>query len=172
MLSLLAAIYGAFVLSRRLVAPIQDLVAGTRAVAKGDFDTRLPTPARDEIGFLISSFNDMTQRLAAARREASRSQALVEAERTNLEVILARLSTGVLALEKDLTIRTANQASGAILGVDLEHRSGEPLPAVARGRPLLEQFVDVARVHLSAGETEWREQIVLRACRLHPGLPG
>jgi len=162
MLSLLAAIYGAFVLSRRLVAPIQDLVAGTRAVAKGDFDTRLPTPARDEIGFLISSFNDMTQRLAAARHEASRSQALVEAERTNLEVILARLSTGVLALEKDLTIRTANQASGAILGVDLEHRSGEPLPAVASGRPLLEQFVDVAQVHLNAGETEWREQIVLR----------
>jgi len=33
MLSLLAAIYGAFILSRRLVAPIQDLVAGTRAVA-------------------------------------------------------------------------------------------------------------------------------------------
>ena len=36
----------------------------------GDFDTRLPTPTRDEIGFLISSFNDMTQRLATARREA------------------------------------------------------------------------------------------------------
>jgi len=30
LLSLLSAIYGAFVLSRRLVAPIQDLVAGTR----------------------------------------------------------------------------------------------------------------------------------------------
>ncbi len=162
LLSLLAAIYGAFVLSRRLVAPIQDLVAGTRAVAAGDFDTRLPTPTRDEIGFLISSFNDMTQRLATARREASLSQALVEAERTNLEVILARLSTGVLALEADLTIRTANQASGSILGLDLEHRSGEPLFEVAKGHALLEQFVDVARVHLDAGETEWREQIVLR----------
>ncbi len=162
LLSLLAAIYGAFVLSRRLVAPIQDLVAGTRAVAAGDFDTRLPTPTRDEIGFLISSFNDMTQRLATARREASLSQALVEAERTNLEVILARLSTGVLALESDLTIRTANQASGSILGVDLEHRSGESLLEVAKGHALLEQFVDVARVHLDSGETEWREQIVLR----------
>ena len=162
MLSLLAAIYGAFVLSRRLVAPIQDLVAGTRAVAEGDFDTRLPTPTRDEIGFLISSFNDMTQRLATARREASLSQALVEAERTNLEVILARLSTGVLALEADMRIRTANQASGAILGVDLENRTGEDLTAVAKGKPLLEQFVDVAQVHLRAGETEWREQIVLR----------
>ncbi len=162
MLSLLAAIYGAFILSRRLVAPIQDLVAGTRAVAEGDFDTRLPTPSKDEIGFLISSFNDMTQRLATARREASLSQALVEAERANLEVILARLSTGVLALENDLTIRTANQASGAILGVDLEHRAGEALADVARSSPLLEQFVDVAHVHLGAGETEWREQIVLR----------
>jgi len=162
MLSLLAAIYGAFVLSRRLVAPIQDLVAGTRAVAEGDFDTRLQAPTKDEIGFLISSFNDMTQRLATARREARLSQALVEAERTNLEVILARLSTGVLALESDLHIRTANQASGSILGVDLENRSGEYLPDVAEGQPLLEQLVDVAQVHLGAGETEWREQIVLR----------
>jgi nitrogen fixation/metabolism regulation signal transduction histidine kinase len=162
LLSLLAAIYGALILSKRLVAPIQDLVAGTRAVAAGDFDTRLPSPTRDEIGFLINSFNDMTQRLAAARREASLSQALVEAERTNLEVILARLSTGVVALDADLRIRNANQASGAILNVDLGNRAGEYLPDVARDEPLLGQFVDVARVHISAGETEWREQIVLR----------
>ena len=130
----------------------------------GDFDTRLPTPSRDEIGFLVSSFNDMTQRLATARREATLSQALVEAERTNLEVILARLSTGVLALESDLKIRTANQASGSILGVE----SGDPIvpgkqfERSRKGNPLLEQFVDVACVHLDAGETEWREQIVLR----------
>jgi nitrogen fixation/metabolism regulation signal transduction histidine kinase len=162
MISLLASVYGAFFFSRRLVAPIQDLVAGTRAVAKGDFDTRLPTPSRDEIGFLISSFNDMTQRLSAARRQASLSQAQVEAERANLEVILARLSTGVVSLESDLRIRTANQAAGAILNVDLEDRVGELLPDVAAGQPLLEQFVDVARAHMNAGETEWREQIVLR----------
>ncbi len=182
MLSLLTAVYGAFVLARRLVAPIQDLVAGTRAVAKGDFDTRLPQPSKDEIGFLVSSFNDMTQRLATARREASLSQALVEAERTSLEVILARLSTGVVALDSDLRIRTANQASGAILNVDLENRVGELLTEVARNEPLLDQFVDVAQVHLSAGETEWREQIVLRgevgrrvltcACTTLPGEEG
>jgi nitrogen fixation/metabolism regulation signal transduction histidine kinase len=29
-------------------------------------------------------------------------------------------------------------------------------------KPLLDQFIDVARVHLDAGETDWREQIVLR----------
>jgi nitrogen fixation/metabolism regulation signal transduction histidine kinase len=162
MLSLLTAIYGAFILARRLVQPIQDLVAGTRAVAKGDFDMRLPAPSRDEIGFLINSFNDMTQRLASARREASLSQAQVEAERSNLEVILARLSTGVVALDHDLTIRTANQASGAILNVKLEARVGENLVEVAQKEPLLGQLVDVARVHIEAGETDWREQILLR----------
>ncbi len=162
LLSLLASVYGAFVLSRRLVAPIQNLVAGTLAVAKGDFDTRLPTPSRDEIGFLVSSFNDMTEKLSDAQRQATLSQALVEAERANLEVILARLSTGVVALEADLRIRTANQASGTILNVDLENSVGEYLTDVAVGQPLLQQFVDVAQVHLNAGETEWREQIVLR----------
>ncbi|MDX1481077.1 MAG: ATP-binding protein [Woeseiaceae bacterium] len=161
-ISLLASIYGALLLSRRLVAPIQNLVAGTRAVAKGDFDTRLPTPARDEIGFLISSFNDMTQRLSAARRQASISQAQVEAERENLAIILARLTTGVVSLEADLSIRTANQAAGAILNVDLENRVGESLPDVAVNHPLLDQLVDVIRLHADRGESEWREQIVLR----------
>jgi len=162
MLSLLASIYGAFVLTRRMVAPIQDLVAGTRAVAKGDFDTRLPTPSRDEIGFLVSSFNDMTERLSTARRQASISKAQVEAERANLEVILARLSTGVVSLESDLRLRTANQAAGAILNINLEHRIGEQLTEIARDAPLLDQLVDVARMRIEAGEREWREQIVLR----------
>ena len=162
LLSLLGSIYGALILSRRLVAPIQDLVAGTRAVAKGDFDTRLPTPSRDEIGFLVSSFNDMTQRLSTASRQAALGQELVEAERANLEVILARLSTGVVSLGHDLRIRTANQAAGAILNVDLENRVGEMLPDVSVGEPLLAQFLAVAQVHLDLGETEWREQIVLR----------
>jgi nitrogen fixation/metabolism regulation signal transduction histidine kinase len=67
-----------------------------------------------------------------------------------------------VSLESDLRIRTANQAAGAILNVELENRVGELLPEVAVGEPLLEQFVDVARVHLQAGEREWREQIVLR----------
>jgi len=88
---------------------------------------------------------------------------MVEAERANLAVILARLSTGVLALESDLCIRTANHASGAILDVNLEARVGESLVEVAKGEPLLEQFVDVAQVHLHAGESDWREQIVLRS---------
>jgi len=162
LISLLASVYGAFFFARRLVVPIQLLMQGTRAVARGDFETRVPTPTRDEIGFLVHSFNDMTQRLAQASAEARSGQQQVEAERRKLELILARLSTGVMSLEPDLRIRTANQAAGAILGVDLEKRVGESVVELAGSRPLLSQFLDVAQEHLRRGESEWREQIEIR----------
>ena len=162
LIALLASVYGAFFSARRLVVPIQQLMAGTRAVARGDFDTRLPIPARDEIGFLINSFNEMTQRLAKARQEAHTSQLLAESERRKLAVILARLSTGVLALETDLRIRTANQAACAILGFDFDAHLDESLVELAATRPLLAQFLGVAAEHIRQQESEWREQIVLR----------
>ncbi len=70
LLTLLAAIYGAIFSAQRLTRPVQDLIAGTRAVGKGDFGTRLPLPSRDEMGFLVHSFNDMTKRLRRASEEA------------------------------------------------------------------------------------------------------
>jgi len=163
LISLLASVYGAFYFSRRLVVPIQLLMQGTRAVARGDFATRVPTPTRDEIGFLVHSFNDMTQRLAKASEEARSSQQQVESERRKLEVILARLSTGVVALEPDMRIRTANQAASAILGEDLDKHRGESLAELAPSRPLLAQFVAVAAGHLQRGDSEWREQVALRS---------
>jgi nitrogen fixation/metabolism regulation signal transduction histidine kinase len=135
---------------------------GTRAVARGDFDTKLPVAKRDEIGFLVTSFNDMTQRLALARREAHDSEQRLEDERHKLEVILARLSTGVVSLESDMSIRTANQAAGAILGVDLEAHIGESLVRLSESRSLLKEFLDATAQHLAQGETEWRDQISLR----------
>jgi nitrogen fixation/metabolism regulation signal transduction histidine kinase len=163
LISLLASVYGAFFFARRLVVPIQLLMQGTRAVARGDFATRVPTPARDEIGFLVHSFNDMTQRLAKASEAARSSQQQVERERHKLEVILARLSTGVVSLESDLRIRTANHAASVILGVDLENHVGESVVQLAEKQALLSQFVGVVQAHQQSGDPEWREQIMLRA---------
>lgn len=162
LLSLFAALYGAFWSARRLVRPIQDLVAGTRAVAKGDLDMRLPLTSHDEMGVLVHSFNDMTKRLARSREEARRSQQAVEAERTNLAVILARLSTGVISLEPDRTIRTLNQAAAAILNAEVESCVGKSLATAAGASTLFEQFAGACKTHLDSGETEWREQLVLQ----------
>jgi len=161
LLAMLAAIYGAIFFAQKLTRPVQDLIAGTRAVGKGDFGTRLPLPSRDEMGFLVHSFNDMTKRLRRAREEATRSQQAVERERARLAILLARLSTGVLAVDRMLTVRTANTAAGAILGTDLSAATGQTLPELAANNERLGQFVAALAVRFAAGREEWREQIDL-----------
>jgi PAS domain S-box-containing protein len=161
LLAMLAAIYGAIFSAQRLVGPVQDLIAGTRAVGKGDFGTRLPLPSRDEMGFLVHSFNDMTKRLRRAREEALHSQQAVERERERLAIILARLSTGVVAVDRMLTVRMANHAAGAILGTDLSAATGRALPELAATNERLGQFAAAIAVRFAGGREEWREQLDL-----------
>jgi nitrogen fixation/metabolism regulation signal transduction histidine kinase len=163
LLSLLATWYGAIFTAQRLVQPIQDLVQGTRAVAQGDLDTKLPLTSHDEMGFLVHSFNDMTRRLRTAREEQRRAQLAAESERANLAVILARLSTGVISLESDWRVRTVNRAASTILGVALETHVGSAL-GTGDGDPqsLASQFVQACQQRFAAGTAEWREQFTFQ----------
>ncbi len=163
LLSLLAAWYGAIFTAQRLVQPIQDLVKGTRAVAEGDLDMRLPLTSHDEMGFLVHSFNDMTKRLRRAREDQRLAQQAAETERANLAVILARLSTGVVSLEPDLRVRTANRAASMILGEDLEACVGREFAGLGEQEGLLRQFIEASRGRLAAGDVEWREQFTFQA---------
>jgi nitrogen fixation/metabolism regulation signal transduction histidine kinase len=162
LLAMLTAIYGAIYSAEKLTRPVQDLIAGTRAVGKGDFGTRLPLPSRDEMGFLVHSFNDMTKRLRRAREETTRSQLAVERERERLSIILARLSTGVIAIGRDLVLRSANQAASNILGASLEAGIGQPLAALTAENPRYARFVGEVTQRLVRGEEEWREQMDLK----------
>lgn len=162
MLASLAAVYGAFFFARRLVAPVLSVVSGTHAVAMGNFDTRLPATTHDEIGFLIDSFNQMIQRLGEAREEARLSRVKLEKERAGVETILARLSTGVLAVEGDGRIRNANEAAASILNMDHDDAIGSKLIDLAQRYPDLEEFMLALQAHLESDEAEWRERVSLR----------
>lgn len=160
--SLLSAIWAAFFSARRLVAPITDIAEGTRAVAKGDYDMQLPLPRiRDELGFLVASFNDMTRRIAQARDDATASQRLVEAQRAYLETVLGRLSSGVVALDAEGRIQTANKAARDILNVDLDRFLGHSLDDLSHESVQLKQFVEAIREPISQETREWREEVKL-----------
>ena len=162
LLTMLVAIYLAIFSAQRLVRPVQDLIEGTRAVGKGDFAMRLPLPSRDEMGFLVHSFNDMTKRLKRASEEATRSREIVEQERERLAVILARLSTGVMVVDPLLRLRIVNEAAGSILGVELAADLGRSLAELTgHGNERFGRFVYELTVRLGAQQTEWREQIDL-----------
>jgi len=161
LLSLFAAIWAAFYSARRLVEPISDLAEGTRDVANGDYDKQLPMRGHDELGFLVASFNQMTRRISRARDQAQLSQQQAEEQRAYLEAVLAHLSSGVLTLDQDGTVRSANSAAQDILNVDLSLCIGEPLEAVAEMYPHMKRFVDMVMDYLHDQAPEWRDETVL-----------
>jgi two-component system nitrogen regulation sensor histidine kinase NtrY len=80
---LLAWVLG-FLLASRLTRPIDDLVHRAEEVARGDLQGEIPKNRNDEIGELISSFNEMTRRLIESQerlRHAERVAAWQEIAR-------------------------------------------------------------------------------------------
>jgi len=140
MLAMFTAVAIAFVLSRRLSAPLTVLAEGTKAIASGDYSTMLPAHGKDELGVLVQSFNSMTQQLGDATKAADRNRARVEAARGYLETILAHLSSGVLALNERSELRTFNEATVNILGVSLESYVGFTPEKIIEKQPNLSSF--------------------------------
>lgn len=166
-LTLLAGVYGAIFFAQRLTRPVQDLIAGTRAVGKGDFDTKVALPARDEMGFLVHAFNDMTKRLRRLNDEAAASRLAAEHERERLAVILSRLSSGVLVFDAEQRLLSANPSASAILGGELNGLIGSPFQPPDGAGALLGDFATQLRQRLGGGAREWREQLDLRSDRGH-----
>ncbi len=162
MFSLLTALLAAFHTARKLVSPVARIAAATRAVAKGDYDQRLPVPEkRDELRFLVSSFNTMTLRLAQARDAAARSQRKVELQRAYLQTVLTRLSSGVMTFDDDLRLRTANPAAREILGVGLDTYIEHSLEELGTISARMKQFAEALQEPLEDNVHEWREEVVL-----------
>lgn len=161
LLSLLAAIWVAFVSIRGIVAPVRDLALGTLAVGAGDYEQRLPVVSRDEWGFLVESFNEMTERLAKTRDEADRSRLEVEDQRAYLETVLGNLTSGVLSFDIRFRLRTANQAAEKILDMNFGEYTGKRLNALIAEYPRLTDFVSVIQRRLEASQSVWQEEVVM-----------
>ena len=88
------AIVFTLLLTRRLVAPIRQLMRAARAVGAGKLDVYVPAKSSDELGLLTHTFNHMTQRLAESQAEVATYQRTLEdkvAQRTKeLEVATAQ----------------------------------------------------------------------------------
>jgi nitrogen fixation/metabolism regulation signal transduction histidine kinase len=156
LVALFSAFVLAFVLARRLSAPLSILVEGTQAVAQGDYSPRQAMKTHDELGMLTQSFNRMTRQLDEARREAERHRNEVEAARAWLESILANLSAGVLVFDGQATLRTINAGAANILGAALQTLVDQPASEwndgfAALGEAIRAHFADDA-------QEEWQEQ--------------
>ncbi len=154
MLAMLSAVAIAFVLSRRLSAPLTVLAEGTKAIASGDYSTVLPAHGKDELGVLVQSFNSMTQQLDDATKAAESNRARVEAARGYLETILAHLSSGVIAFNQRGELRTYNEAAADILSAPLDRYIGFTPDKIIEKQTRLASFFEVIIAALPSEKLE------------------
>jgi nitrogen fixation/metabolism regulation signal transduction histidine kinase len=160
LLSMLAAIWVAFIIIRNIVAPVKELVKGTQAVADGDYQQQLPVMSQDDLGFLVESFNQMTRRIARSRDETRSAGLEVENQRAYLETILANLTAGVISFDASFYIRTANQAAYRILHIPVSHFVGQTLRSLAEKHKELAEMLISIQALLEKAEDIWEQRIV------------
>ncbi len=160
LLSVLSAIWLAFVAARKLVAPINDLVEGTKAVAAGDYERQLTLSGNDELGFLLRSFNTMTRKISRSRAIAEESQRMEALQKNYLESVMEHITSGVLTIDETGYINSGNPAACSIFDIDGRFFSELYIVDVVREYPMMKPFFDALQSHLGRDD-EWQEEIVM-----------
>lgn len=98
----------AFFLSTRITAPLRAMRDAVNKTGEGQFDLRLETKTRDEIGELATSFNAMSSQLAKYVDALDR-------ERLQLASILRSMADGVITLDRHANVIVTNPQASPLL---------------------------------------------------------
>jgi two-component system NtrC family sensor kinase len=118
--------------------PIRDFMAGTKKVAQGELDHRLPVRAQDELGELAAAFNSMTGDLAAARAEIQAWTRTLEDRVEEKSRQLRRAHEHMLQVEK--------MASVGKLAAVVAHEINNPLSGILTYSKLLRRWLAAAEI--------------------------
>jgi nitrogen fixation/metabolism regulation signal transduction histidine kinase len=150
----LMAMLLAFNAARRLVRPIRDLAQATELMRRGEFPETLDVGSRDELGFLVDSFNSMASQL-------NRTQQQLESQRHYLETLLGRLSAGVIAFDSDRRLSASNRSASEILGSELATHRGKTLGELESALPEIAGLFEVIAGRIGDAHQDWRQEVKL-----------
>ncbi|MFM9903981.1 MAG: ATP-binding protein [Pyrinomonadaceae bacterium] len=123
-LLIFASSWIAFYVARGITVPIKALAEGSGEIASGNFGHRVDVLADDELGLLVSAFNEMSSKLESNSAELSE-------RRRYIETVLETLPTGVISFDAEDRVTTINGAAIDILGLEGFDFSGAGLHDLA-----------------------------------------
>ena len=118
-LVLFVATWSSLFVAKLVTRPVEALAEATREISIGHLGYRVEVSAADELGELVSSFNDMAGELESSRtkidqsaRALTESNTELEQRRRHIETILENIPTGVLSLDPERRVTHSNVAFG------------------------------------------------------------
>ena len=129
----LVAGFSAWVLSRGITRPLQQLIEGARRLAEGDTRSQVSVSSADELGELAETFNTMSNELEIRKKsllstldELRRSRLEILDERNFKESILESISSAIVTFSPDGLLTSINATGRHFFGnsvcVDMHYR--------------------------------------------------
>lgn len=119
------------IIIRSIKTPVMDLINKTRLIAGGDLTQRVTINAKDDIGLLGESFNQMTEDLSRARDKMHSLMSYTDS-------IIYSMTDILIVLDPEGKIKTANKAALDYSGYDEQELIGRPLADIITGDALLD----------------------------------
>ncbi len=148
----LAAVTVAFRIASSVTQPVQGLVAGARAVARGDFDVDVAVPSDPDIGLLVTTFRDMAHSIR-------RQQDDLRHERDRLQTLLENINAAVVVLDGAMRVGEMNAMARRLFGIESFPTFETVRDFLARHRPRRAESEEVG-VTIDENERTLRVSIV------------
>ena len=128
--ALLATVVSSYVYKRRLSKTIQTIMSGAARIGHGDFEHRIQLKSHDELSEVATSFNTMGSNLETLMHNLQNRNQNLTTERQKQDSILASVSDGIIAVNKNHEIMLVNAQAAALVGKSPIEITGAPLQAV------------------------------------------
>jgi len=106
---ILGAVFNALMITK----PIKELLVGVKNIAAGNFKQRIDLPQEGELGELISSFNEMAERL---ERYDEQNIEELTAEKAKLETLVSTIADGAVLLDTSMQVVLVNPTARRMFG--------------------------------------------------------
>ncbi|MBN2420365.1 MAG: PAS domain S-box protein [Deltaproteobacteria bacterium] len=124
------------IISRRISRPIEELRKNAEGISKGEYRFNRPNSNIEEIGNLHNAMkemvNDLEERIAT-----------ITSQRNEIEVILASMDEGIIAIDNRENIINLNRAAEEIFGTSNREAQGRSVQEAVRNRSFHDFIADV-----------------------------
>lgn len=116
LLVVFAGIWGSLLFAKSISDPLEKLTSASHQVSEGNLDVVLDKAGNDEVGFLVESFNDMTQKLRLHNEELKKKNATlsemynqISKDNQYIDTIFKNVKSSIFLLNSRLEILKLNR---------------------------------------------------------------
>jgi signal transduction histidine kinase len=135
-----------FVLTRRLVRPVQSLTNAASELEQGNLDVSLPEASRDELGQLVLAFRSMVRSIKERDRAIQQHLESLQRSRDELEMRVAERTSELEASARSLA-QASRVAGMAEVATSVLHNVGNVLTSVNVSATVLADTVRESSAH-------------------------